>query len=654
MGNIEDKAMLRIITTRRITQTFFFLLFVWFCVVATLGEQWWQLRGWPINWFLQLDPLVGLGVLVATHTLYAGLLWGTLTLVATIFLGRFFCGWICPMGAFQQAVGYLGLKGQRMSKKIQRNHPHPAQRIKYWILLFLLSAAAADMLHYLLDVSTKNPTLFAIVTILFLLLFWGMNFYHLIHIRPRVAIITGLFFSVAIIWHWHVPQTHWLATSLQTGLFDPIPFLHRAINIVLLPLVDRPVHLTAVIPRLYEGGGLIGVLFAAVVLMCLRIPRFYCRFICPLGALLGLFSHWAFWRMGKTEDRCRQCRQCEAHCEGGCAPSRIIRISECVLCLNCMHNCRHEVMGYHLHPSAAGEKPGPDLTRRHVASAVAAGIISIPMLRVNGSLAGNWNPKLIRPPGALREKEFLSRCIKCGQCMRVCPTNVIQPAGLQAGGEGLWTPVLNFRISTSGCQNNCVACSHVCPTAALRPINVDERMGRKAYADKGPLCIGMAFVDHGRCLPWAMDTPCIVCQENCPVSPKAIHTRTEYRPVRNGKVQIWAIEGKLIRIRGAHWTPNAYGSGDFFIIGEDAGSPLPIVSNSADTMAVGITPDDPLEFQPGRFVYIAVRLQKPYVDPHHCIGCGVCEHECPVQGRRAIAVTAENETRHRRHQMTIR
>jgi polyferredoxin len=645
--------MLRIITIRRITQTFFFLLFVWFCVVATLGEQWWQLRGWPINWFLQLDPLVGLGVLLATHTLYAGLLWGVLTLVLTIFLGRFFCGWICPMGALQQFIGYLGLGSLQMSKKIKCNQPHPAQRIKYWILLFLLSAAAADMLHYLLDASTKNPVLSAIVVIVFLLLLWKVNAYQWVYIRPRVLILTGLVFCVAEIWHWHVPQTHWLVASLQTGLFDPIPFIHRAVNIVLLPLLDGPVHLTAVIPRLYEGGGLIGVLFAGVVLLCLRIPRFYCRFICPLGALLGLLSRWTLWRMGKSEDRCRKCRQCEAHCEGACAPSRAIHISECVLCLNCMDQCRHEVMGYHLPPSAAGEISGPDLTRRHVASAVAAGIVSIPMLRVNGSLVGNWNPKLIRPPGAIMEKDFLSRCIKCGQCMRICPTNVIQPAGLQAGSEGLWTPVLNFRISTSGCQNNCVACSHVCPTAALRPISVDERMGRKAYADSGPLRIGMAFVDHGRCLPWAMDTPCIVCQENCPVSPKAIYTRTEFRPVRNGKVRISAIEENLITISGTQWPPNALGSGDFFIIRQSAGLPLPIISNNAGTLVVGDKQDISIRLQTGQFVHVAVRLQKPYVDPSHCIGCGVCEHECPVQGRRAIAVTAENETRHRRHQMTI-
>jgi hypothetical protein len=62
--------------------------------------------------------------------------------------------------------------------------------------------------------------------------------------------------------------------------------------------------------------------------------------------------------------------------------------------------------------------------------------------------------------------------------------------------------------------------------------SVDERLGKGDFASTGPIRIGMAFVDRGRCLPWAMDRPCIVCQENCPVSPKAIFTRKEFRPVR--------------------------------------------------------------------------------------------------------------------------
>ena len=47
---------MRIVTVRRISQIFFLVVFLWFCVAATLGGNWWQLRGWPINWILELAP----------------------------------------------------------------------------------------------------------------------------------------------------------------------------------------------------------------------------------------------------------------------------------------------------------------------------------------------------------------------------------------------------------------------------------------------------------------------------------------------------------------------------------------------------------------------------------------------------------------------
>jgi len=55
----------------------------------------------------------------------------------------------------------------------------------------------------------------------------------------------------------------------------------------------------------------------------------------------------------------------------------------------------------------------------------------------------------------------------------------------------------------------------------------------------------------------------------------------------------------------------------------------------------------------GQTARMSIRLQQPYVDPRRCIGCGVCEHECPVQGRRAIRVTAENESRNREHRLIL-
>jgi formate hydrogenlyase subunit 6/NADH:ubiquinone oxidoreductase subunit I len=51
---------------------------------------------------------------------------------------------------------------------------------------------------------------------------------------------------------------------------------------------------------------------------------------------------------------------------------------------------------------------------------------------------------------------------------------------------------------------------------------------------------------------------------------------------------------------------------------------------------------------------VQVRLQRPVVDPARCIGCGVCEHECPMSGLRAIRVTADNETRSASHSVLLK
>jgi ferredoxin len=100
--------------------------------------------------------------------------------------------------------------------------------------------------------------------------------------------------------------------------------------------------------------------------------------------------------------------------------------------------------------------------------------------------------------------------------------------------------------------------------------------------------------------------------------------------------------------------PNSYGSGDFYVrIGDHA--PRPILTNSEETLTLSpeATPYS-LGEEAGSTAEILIRLQRPYVDPQLCIGCGVCEHECPVQGRRAIRITAENESRQRAHKLILR
>ena len=134
-------------------------------MVTTLGDQWWQLRGWPVNWIIELDPLVGLATLLSTRTLYAGLLWGLATVFLTILLGRFFCGWVCPFGTIHQFVGFLAGRSKKMAAKIKRNRYHPAQTLKYWILTFLLTISALEVAIDLFRLPAANLRIWGILNL---------------------------------------------------------------------------------------------------------------------------------------------------------------------------------------------------------------------------------------------------------------------------------------------------------------------------------------------------------------------------------------------------------------------------------------------------------------------------------------------------------
>jgi polyferredoxin len=570
---------MKIVQTRRISQFFFFGLFIWFCVASTVGEKFWQLRGWPANWFLQLDPLAAVGTVLTTHKLYAPLIWALATIIMTMLLGRFFCSWVCPFGSLHHFTGYLANRNKKAVQKIELNKYRKAQGIKYIVLTVFLAGAAFPS----------------------------------------------------------------LAASLQTGLLDPIPLVSRSFNLVLLPIVDGLFNLVSVSQRFYEGAWLIFTVFLAAILLNLVIPRFYCRFICPLGALFGLFGRLAIWRIGKNQSPCSNCRLCEKTCEGGCEPAGKIRTSECVLCFNCRQDCNDRIISYQTISSSEGELANPDISRRGFVLSLAGGVLAVPAVRLANKLGSNWYHKVIRPPGAMAEPEFLKRCIKCGQCMRACPTNVIQPGGVEAGFENLWTPILNNRIGSSGCQLNCVACGQVCPTAAIRPITLDEKHGTGKFAETGPVKIGTAFVDRNRCLPWAMDKPCIVCEENCPVSPKAIYTKECFETVREGILTVQKATGTTIETSEV-MVQEKFGTGDYYCLLEGSRR-YKISANTKKIIELAKGEQFAKIPSAGGKIAIQVRLQRPHIDIEKCIGCGVCEHECPVSGRKAIRVSSEGETR---------
>ncbi len=553
---------------------------------------------WPVGWFLEADPLVAIATALSTGTLYRGLLWALPFLLLAILVGRAFCGWICPLGSLHHFVSSLKSEAKRGPRLIESNRYKRWQAAKYYLLAAVLAMAVLGSVAGLL----LDPISFLVRSM-------------------SVAVLPA--FNAA------------LRALIDTAYGWPLGGAKAVVNGAAAVLNATVLSFRQ--PHFHQAF-LIGALFVFVVALNSRVTRFWCRAICPLGALLGVCSRWSLVQMRKDDEKCDNCRRCLLHCQGGDdpIPGAPWRKAECHLCLNCAHDCPTGGIRFAWSTSASPARhtrETPDLRRRALITAAAAGAAMVPLVRSGPGVRTPAGAFLIRPPGSLDEPHFLDRCIRCGDCMKVCPTNALHPAAFEGGVEGLWTPILVPRIGY--CEPNCVLCSQVCPTGAIWEITVAEKTGTRdsglgtrgargqanaaataptpdagtenaasphadarsadapetnaqassgPAADGHPIRIGTAFYDRGRCLPWAMATECIVCEEWCPTSPKAIHLVPADVPGRDGGTK---------------------------------------------------------------------SVKQPYIDPRLCTGCGACEYACPIKGSPAVYVTSAGETRSRANQFLL-
>jgi polyferredoxin len=491
---LKAKHLVRI---RRISQTSFLLLFLLLLIESRLPQDIYlkystllttevDLRiGWPVKFFFQLDPLVWLSSLLSGHHFISGFWWALGLLLLTLFLGRIFCGFICPLGTIHHVVSRIkpALKGERM---VRANLKTPSQKVKYFLLITLILAAI-----------------------------FGLN-------------LVGLMDPISLLFRS-------LALAIFPGLGVGLKELFDAMANSDIEIVNQMSYAAEVLVspvfgygyQAYKTAWFIGLIFLIILFLNRIRPRFWCRTLCPLGALLGLCARVSILRLEKDFEKCTDCKRCTKSCQGAASPipGQDWENAECVVCFNCFNACPEDALSFKLRWSRQLNKR-PDMGRRAVLGGLAAGF-SLPLLgRLDGQVHKVSDPRLIRPPGSLPEGDFLRLCQRCGLCMKVCPTNVINPTLAEAGMAGFWTPHL---IMIQGyCEYTCTLCGSVCPTGAIKEISVRDKIDR-------PIIIGSAYLDRGRCLPWSGNAPCIVCHEHCPTSPKAIFLRKEIVPGPDGK-----------------------------------------------------------------------------------------------------------------------
>jgi MauM/NapG family ferredoxin protein len=418
-----------------------------------------------VNLFLTMDPLVFAGTLISARTVVPALLLAVFILALTFALGRFFCSYICPMGTTIDITDRLVRSGKKRKTGASPVWLPSLRIVKYMVLFFVLGSALAGI--------------------------------SLVFLASPISLITRLYglviFPVA-------------ALLVDIGL-STIRGAADLLGITIFPY-------TSINVSRYDLQWLVVGIFIIIFGCAVFSPRFWCRYICPAGALFALCSKKPLLRR-VVDERCIRCGVCQSMCPMEAIPEDPLktRYRECIACLKCVRVCPVDAVGF--------KYPGKEIDyteygfskdRRKLLQAGIFGagtaLVSLTGLRrlnKTGDPGQIVPPGLIRPPGAVPEADFLARCIRCGECMKACPTNTLQPIGLMTGFTALASPVITPQRGP--CEPGCNVCGQVCPTGALRALPASEKVWAK---------VGTANILKHKCLAWEFDRECLICDEVCP------------------------------------------------------------------------------------------------------------------------------------------
>lgn len=390
--------------------------------------------------FLILDPLVSVSAAVAARMFVWSLAVAAGVILVGVLLPRAFCGYVCPLGTLIDVFDWLLGKAGRPSAFGQRGW---WSGVRYYLLAVVLIAAGSGV--------------------------------------------------------------------LLSGFVAAIPVLTRAMLFVAAPFQMGLAKGWYLVPPANVGHVISIALLMLVFCLGLLGQRFWCNHLCPTGALLSVCALLRLTERRVTR-ACVECGRCVKVCSFAAINDDFAtRPLSCTSCRTCAGVCPTKAIEFpwrrKRENGGANDDRVEDQTirsRRNVLAglggAVVAGLGA--SLAAGGACTSAEAP--IRPPGSVPEDKFLQLCVRCGQCIKVCPNNVLQPAGLEYGFNGLWTP--EVVPDWSGCEPSCNNCGQVCPTGAVRALDIEEKRVAR---------IGLAEVDRITCLPHAGREACQLCVDEC-------------------------------------------------------------------------------------------------------------------------------------------
>lgn len=388
-----------------------------------------------------------------------------LLVLLTLLFGRLYCSVICPLGVFQDIVARVGRRGKK--------RPYSYSPAKSW-------------LRYSILILFIITLIFSISSIAALLDPYGAY--------GRIA--GNLFLPV---WQWGNNLLAYISERVDSYAFYSTEVWIRSMSTFLVAAGTCTV----------------------VAVLAWRNGRTYCNTVCPVGTVLGFFSRNSIFKISIDGQKCTQCGICAQSCKASCINSKESKIddSRCVVCMNCISQCTQSAIGYTLRYKQASSAPKIDKGRKGflattlllAGSALQAQVIpKASDSKPDGGLADILDKKSSRrltpltPAGSQSAHNIKRHCTACQLCVTACPNGILRPS---TSLETLMKPLMSYERGY--CRPECVQCSEVCPTGAIKKITKEEKSSTQ---------IGHAVWVREHCIPLTEAHECDNCQRHCPAN----------------------------------------------------------------------------------------------------------------------------------------